>query len=66
MGIEFNGQARLFRCRGRDAHRHCASRRAGALSEPKAREIIGPWYSLFNVATRGDVEAIQERVLTAD
>jgi ketosteroid isomerase-like protein len=36
------------------------------LNEAKAREIIAPWYSLFNVATRGDVKAIQEQVLTAD
>ena len=36
------------------------------LSAARAREIIGPWYSLFNVATRSDVKAIQERVLTAD
>src|SRR5258708_39301293 len=36
------------------------------LTEAKAREIIAPWYSLFNVATRGDVKAIQEAVLTAD
>jgi hypothetical protein len=27
---------------------------AQGLSEAKAREIIAPWYSLFNVATRGD------------
>ena len=32
---------------------------AQGLSEPKAREIISPWYSLFNVETRGDVKAIQ-------
>jgi hypothetical protein len=25
-----------------------------------------PWYSLFNVASRGDVEAIQEQILTED
>ena len=25
-----------------------------------------PWYSLFNVATRGDVKSIQEQVLTSD
>ena len=36
------------------------------LSEAQARAIIAPWYSLFNIATRGDVKAIQERVLTAD
>ena len=39
---------------------------AQGLSEPRAREIIAPWYSLFNVATRGDVKTIQEQVLTAD
>src|SRR6266853_2189987 len=39
---------------------------AQPLTEAKAREIIAPWYSLFNVATRGDVKAIQEQVLTAD
>src|SRR4051794_18489870 len=39
---------------------------AQGLTETKAREIIAPWYSLFNVATRGDVRAIQEQVLTAD
>jgi hypothetical protein len=39
---------------------------AQGLSEAKAREIIAPWYSLFNVATRGDVKAIQERVLPPD
>src|ERR1044072_3370398 len=39
---------------------------AQGLTEPKAREIIAPWYILFNVATRGDVKAIEEQVLTAD
>jgi ketosteroid isomerase-like protein len=39
---------------------------AQGLTETNAREIIAPWYSLFNVATRGDVRAIQEQVLTAD
>jgi ketosteroid isomerase-like protein len=39
---------------------------AQGLSEAKAREIIAPWYSLFTIATRGDVRAIQEQVLTAD
>ena len=39
---------------------------AQGLSEARAREIIAPWYGLFNVATRGDVKAIQEQVLTAD
>jgi predicted ester cyclase len=39
---------------------------AQGLTEAKAREVITPWYSLFNVATRGDVRAIQEQVLTGD
>src|SRR5947207_14912132 len=39
---------------------------AQGLNETGAREIIAPWYSLFNVATRGDVKTIQEQVLTAD
>jgi ketosteroid isomerase-like protein len=39
---------------------------AQSLNETRAREIISPWYSLFNVATRGDVKAIQEQALTAD
>lgn len=37
-----------------------------ALTEAEARAIIAPWYSLFTIATRGDVKAIQERVLTED
>ena len=36
------------------------------ITEAQARAIIAPWYSLFNVATRGDVKSIQEQVLTAD
>jgi hypothetical protein len=36
------------------------------LTEEQARTVIAPWYSLFNVASRGDVKAIQEQVLTAD
>jgi ketosteroid isomerase-like protein len=39
---------------------------AEGLTEPQARAIIAPWYSLFNVAARGDVKAIQEQVLTPD
>src|SRR5260370_27675915 len=37
-----------------------------SLTEEHARAAIAPWYSLFNVASRGDVRAIQEQVLTAD
>ena len=39
---------------------------AQVLTEPQARAVIAPWYSLFNVATRGDVKSIQEQVLTSD
>jgi steroid delta-isomerase-like uncharacterized protein len=39
---------------------------AQGLTESEARGIIAPWYSLFNVATRGDVKTIQEEVLTPD
>src|SRR6266576_3291014 len=39
---------------------------AQSLTEAQARAVIAPWYSLFNVATRGDVKATQEQVLTAD
>src|ERR1700716_3802476 len=35
-------------------------------TEAQARAIVAPWYSLFNIATRGDVKAIQEQVLSAD
>src|SRR5258708_38134766 len=36
------------------------------LGEQQARDLIAPWYGLFNVATRGDVRAVQERLLTED
>ena len=36
------------------------------LGEQQARDLIAPWYGLFNVATRGDVRAVQEAVLTED
>src|SRR6202050_1052436 len=39
---------------------------AQPVTEERARAIIAPWYSLFNVATRGDVKTTQEQVLTAD
>jgi ketosteroid isomerase-like protein len=39
---------------------------AQSLTEAQARDIIAPWYSLFNVASRGDVKTIQEQILTAD
>ncbi len=39
---------------------------AGSLTEAQARAVIAPWYSQFNVATRGDVKTIQEKVLTPD
>jgi hypothetical protein len=34
-----------------------------SLTEEQARATIAPWCSLFNVASRGDVKAIQEQVL---
>jgi ketosteroid isomerase-like protein len=37
-----------------------------SLTEEQARAVIAPWYSLFNVASRGDVRAVQEQVLTED
>src|SRR6478609_4565111 len=37
-----------------------------SLTEEQARAAIASWYSLFNVASRGDVRAVQEQVLTAD
>jgi ketosteroid isomerase-like protein len=37
-----------------------------ALTDQQARAAITPWYSLFNVATRGDVRTIQEAVLPED
>jgi hypothetical protein len=36
------------------------------LTEQQARAVIAPWYSLFNVASRGDVKTIQEQILTED
>ena|SRR6266550_4968865 len=39
---------------------------AQGLTEAQASAVISPWYSLFNVATRGDVKTIREQVLTAD
>jgi hypothetical protein len=39
---------------------------AQSLTEAQARAVIAPCYSLFNVATRGDVETSQEQVLTPD
>jgi ketosteroid isomerase-like protein len=39
---------------------------AQSMTEAQARAIIAPWYSLFNVATRGDVKTVQEQALSAD
>ena len=39
---------------------------AQSLTEAQARAIIAPWYSLFNVASRGDVKTIHEQVVAAD
>jgi hypothetical protein len=35
-------------------------------AEQRAHAIIAPWYSLFSVATRGDVKAVHEAALTED
>ena len=32
-----------------------------SLTEQQARAVIAPWYSLFNIASRGDVRAIRSR-----
>jgi predicted ester cyclase len=37
-----------------------------AMTERQAHTLIAPRYALFNVATRGDVRAVQEAVLTED
>jgi len=37
-----------------------------SLTEEQARAAIAPWYSLFNIASRGNVRAIQEQMLTED
>src|ERR1700730_1009663 len=39
---------------------------AQTLTEAQARAAIALWYSLFNVANRGDVKTIQEQVTTAN
>jgi len=36
------------------------------LTEAQARAIIAPWYSLFNQPFQGDVQAVEEKILTAD
>jgi predicted ester cyclase len=37
-----------------------------SLTEQQAGAAIAPWYSLFNIATRGDVKAIHESAPTED
>ncbi|MBV8851744.1 MAG: ester cyclase [Methylobacteriaceae bacterium] len=44
----------------------CSPTASQALTETEARAAIADWYSQFNVATRGDVKEIQERVTTPD
>jgi hypothetical protein len=36
------------------------------LTEQQARALVAPRYELFNIATCGDVRAVQEAVLTKD
>jgi ketosteroid isomerase-like protein len=43
-----------------------SSASAQNLTDAAARAAIAPWYSQFNVATRGDVKTIQEQVTTPD
>lgn len=43
-----------------------SSASAQDLTEAQARAIIAPWYSLFNVKSRGDVKTIHEQVLATD
>jgi steroid delta-isomerase-like uncharacterized protein len=44
----------------------CSGKAMTHLSEQQARAIVAPWYSLFNIATRGDLEATQQAALTED
>jgi ketosteroid isomerase-like protein len=37
-----------------------------SLTDQQAHAVIAPWYGLFNVASQGDVRAVQELVLTED
>src|SRR6266478_6447322 len=39
---------------------------AQSLTEAQARAVIAPWYSLFNQPVQGDMNSLQEKVLTAD
>ena len=39
---------------------------AQSLTEPQARAVVAPWYSLFNQPVQGDMKTLQEQVLTAD
>ena len=43
-----------------------ATATAQVLTEERAKAIIAPWYSLFNVTTRGDVKTAHEQVLKPD
>src|SRR3984893_16737136 len=54
--------------RGQTAQRHVRIQEPAmtSLTQDQARAVIAPWYSLFNVAGRGDVKAIQEQILTED
>jgi ketosteroid isomerase-like protein len=39
---------------------------AQTLTEAQARAVIDPWYSLFTIASRGDVRAVHDRIVAAD
>ena len=36
-----------------------------ALTEAEARAVIGPWYSMFTIATRGDVRSLHDQVVAS-
>jgi predicted ester cyclase len=36
------------------------------LTEPQARAIIEPWYSMFNQPVRGDIAALHDKAVTPD
>jgi hypothetical protein len=36
------------------------------LTEAQARAVIEPWYSLFNIASRGDVRAVHDQIVSTE
>ena len=37
-----------------------------SLTEARARDVIAPWYRLFNQPVHGDMRKLQEEILTED